>query len=236
MNSFFVADISAKTITLNSIESKHAIKVLRLTEGDKVELYDGKGHIALAAIRQANYRNCILQIENTISKPKPTFDLHIAIAPTKNIDRFEWFLEKATEIGISEITPLLCEHSERKTLNHERLQKIVVAALKQSQRAYLPILNPLTRFDDFLKKQHSKNTEQYIAHCCENHSHKNNLKNVYKPNLNALILIGPEGDFSAAEIERAKLKGFAEISLGNTRLRTETAGIVACHTIQLANQ
>ncbi|MEN8116270.1 MAG: RsmE family RNA methyltransferase, partial [Bacteroidota bacterium] len=156
---------------------------------------------------------------------------HIVIAPTKNIDRFEWFLEKCTEIGIDEITPILSEHSERKVIKPGRLEKIVVSAMKQSVKAYLPKLNELTSFNDLVKT--SDAPAKFIAHC--NGGEKPHLKNNIEPGKNVLILIGPEGDFSPAEVELAKENGFKEISLGTSRLRTETAGVVACHIVNLIN-
>ena len=164
---------------------------------------------------------------------KSDLHIHIAIAPTKMNERFEWFLEKSTEIGINEITPILCEHSERKVLKLERMNKILVAAMKQSKQAYLPKLNAAVSFDSFV----SNNTieERYIAHCVEN-DEKKQLKEVIKKGADTLVLIGPEGDFSQKEIDHALKHGFSAVSLGNNRLRTETAAIVSCHTINLINQ
>jgi 16S rRNA (uracil1498-N3)-methyltransferase len=174
----------------------------------------------------------MVQIINHIKDyEKLYFSPHIAIAPTKNIERLEWFLEKATEIGIKEITPVLCEHSERKIINMERLEKIIVSAMKQSLKTYIPVLNPLTRFTDFVSKPF--NGQKFIAHCTE--GIRSELIHSYVKQSESLILIGPEGDFSPKEIEFAKSNGFIEISLGKSRLRTETAGIVACHTINLLN-
>lgn len=233
MHLFYTPDISSETYTLNEIESKHCIKVLRLNINDQIELIDGKGSFYEAKIIDANPKKCKIEITKTIHEfGKRNHYLHIAIAPTKNMDRFEWFLEKATEIGIDEITPLLCDHSERKVIKTERLEKIIVSAVKQSIKAYKPILNPLTKWSDFI----SQNLEgsKYIAHCEENE--KQNLKANYKAGDNAVILIGPEGDFSPNEIKLAKENNFLETSLGESRLRTETAGLVACHTINLLNE
>jgi len=194
---------------------------------------DGKGGFYEAEIVEAHHKGCVLSvIEKKTDFGKKDFHLHMAIAPTKNIDRFEWFLEKCTEIGIDEITPLLSEHSERKVIKPERLEKILVSAMKQSVKAYLPKLNELTLLNDFLK--HETSADKFIAHC--NPGDKNHLKNIIQPKQDALILIGPEGDFSVDEVEAAKEHGFAEISLGEARLRTETAGVVACHIVNLANE
>lgn len=233
MHLFYTPDISQQTYTLNEIESKHCIKVLRLNTDDQIELIDGKGNFYQAKITDPNPKKCTVEIINTIKEfGKRNHYLHIAIAPTKNIDRFEWFLEKATEIGIDEITPILCDHSERKVIKPDRLEKIIVSAVKQSIKAYKPKLNDLTKLSDLLNQDF--NGAKYIAHC-EDYE-KQALKLKYKANTNALILIGPEGDFSSNEIELAKQNNYLEISLGKSRLRTETAGVVACHTINLLNE
>nr|WP_320000567.1 16S rRNA (uracil(1498)-N(3))-methyltransferase [uncultured Draconibacterium sp.] len=233
MQLFYVPDISGAEVILNETESKHAIRVLRLKEGDEIELVDGKGGFYKARIQNANPKKCQLCIiESQTDFGKKDFHLHIAIAPTKNIDRTEWFLEKCTEIGIDEVTPLLSEHSERKVIKPERLEKILVSAMKQSVKAYLPKLNGLTKLSDLLSQ--TTETKKFIAHC--NEGEKPHLKNVVKPGDNVLILIGPEGDFSPEEVDLALESGFEAISLGNARLRTETAGVVACHIVNLANE
>ena len=232
MQLFYVPNISGAEVILNETESKHAIRVLRLNEGDQIELIDGKGGFYRARITDANPKKCKLSIIDSQTEfGKKDFHLHIAIAPTKNIDRTEWFLEKCTEIGIDEITPLLSEHSERKVIKPERLEKILVSAMKQSVKAYLPKLNELTKLSDLL--QQATETKKYIAHCIE--GEKPHLKNVVKPGEKVLILIGPEGDFSPEEVNLALQSGFKAISLGDARLRTETAGVVACHIVNLAN-
>ena len=233
MQLFYVPDISGAEVILNETESKHAIRVLRLKEGDEIELVDGKGGFYKARIQNANPKKCQLSIiESQTDFGKKDFHLHIAIAPTKNIDRTEWFLEKCTEIGIDEVTPLLSEHSERKVIKPERLEKILVSAMKQSVKAYLPKLNGLTKLSDLLSQ--ATETKKFIAHC--NEGEKPHLKNVVKPGDKVLILIGPEGDFSPEEVTLALEYGFEAISLGNARLRTETAGVVACHIVNLANE
>lgn len=232
MQLFYIPNLSGGEVILNETESKHAIRVLRLTEGNQVQLIDGIGGFYDAEISNANPKKCKLLITNSIQEfEKRNFKLHIAIAPTKNIDRFEWFLEKCTEIGIDEITPLLSEHSERKVIKPERLEKILVAAMKQSLKAYLPKLNPITNYTELITASEYQN--KFIAHC--NDGDKIHLKNCIKKGEDALILIGPEGDFSNEEVELAKENGFKEISLGTARLRTETAGVVACHIVNLMN-
>jgi len=232
MQLFYIPDISGKQVTLSTEESKHAVKVLRLTSGERVHIVDGKGGFFESEISNPNPKNCELRILETKNEfGKRDFHLHMAIAPTKNIDRFEWFLEKCTEIGIDEITPILSEHSERKVLKPERLEKILVSAMKQSVKAYLPKLNKITHFQDFVAEKNA--SAKYIAHC--NEGKKAHLKDLVKQGVEVLILIGPEGDFSPEEVKLAQTNGFTEISLGNARLRTETAGIVACHIVNLAN-
>jgi 16S rRNA (uracil1498-N3)-methyltransferase len=237
LNLFYAPDITLPNYTLTEEESKHAIRVLRLVKGDLVELIDGAGGLYKAIINDPNPKRCTLTITETHKEfGKRPFHLHIAIAPTKSSDRMEWFLEKATEIGLDELTPLQCDHSERTVLKTERLQKIAVSAIKQSLKAYLPKLNEMTAFKTFVKQPFEG--QKFIAHCMPiaqcipgKNTIKNHLVKLYKPNQNALILIGPEGDFSAEEIKLAIHNGFQEISLGTARLRTETAALVACTLI-----
>lgn len=233
MNIFYTPDISGNFYTLNEAESKHCIRVLRHVQGDQLTLIDGKGNWYEATITDANPKRCSVEVVKTIADVgKRNYRLHVAIAPTKNIDRFEWFLEKATEIGIDEITPILCEHSERKQIKPERLEKVIVSAMKQSLKAFLPQLNNLTTFESLL--QTATEGGKYIAHCEE--GQKNHLFHQVKPSESVLVLIGPEGDFSPDEIQKAKEGGFTEISLGESRLRTETAGMVATQIVQLVNE
>jgi 16S rRNA (uracil1498-N3)-methyltransferase len=232
MQLFYVPNISGAEIVLDETESKHAARVLRLQNGSRVQVVDGTGGFYEAEINDANPKKCRLSIINsTLELGKRDFHLHIAIAPTKNIDRFEWFLEKATEIGIDEITPLLTSRSERKTVNTERLGKILVSAMKQSLKAYLPKMNKLTKIKELIVS--NKTETKYIAYC--NEIQKINLKDLATKGKDTLILIGPEGDFSPDEIQLAIENGFKVVSLGAARLRTETAGIVACHIVNLAN-
>ncbi len=233
MQLFYIPEISGNIVTLDQTESKHAIRVLRLSKGDHLQIVDGKGGFYEAEILEDNAKSCKISILNSTHRfGKNEFKLHIAIAPTKNIDRFEWFLEKATEIGIDEITPILSEHSERKVIKPERLEKILISAMKQSVKAYLPVLNNLIPFKELIST--TEYDSKFIAHC--NEGEKHHLKDEIIKGEDTLILIGPEGDFSEEEVAMAKTHGYKEISLGNSRLRTETAGIVACHIVNLANE
>lgn len=233
MQIFYAPDIAGNTYTLPEEESKHCIRVLRLSTGDELTLIDGRGNLFTATIYNPNPKRCEV-IVTDIQKEfgKRNFNLHIAIAPTKNIERFEWFLEKAAEIGIDEITPLLCERSERKVVNPERLEKIIVSATKQSIKAYVPRLNEMIPLKQLVEQKNEG--QHFIAHC--NSWDLPPLKNWVKPNGNVIILIGPEGDFTPNEVSLCLKKGYKEINLGASRLRTETAGVVACHTVNIVNQ
>lgn len=231
--SIFYAPDARSTGVLPEEESQHAVRVLRLKAGDEIEIVDGKGNFFRAVIMNANHNQCSFEILEAIADfGKRNYRLHIALAPTKNIDRFEWFVEKAVEIGIDEITPLICRFSERKVIKPERIEKIMVAAAKQSQKAYFPVLNPLCNFNDFIKTATAD--QKFIAHCYE--SEKKPSQQVLKKASDVIILIGPEGDFSLEEVQFATGNNYQPISLGNSRLRTETAGIVACHTVALLNE
>lgn len=231
MHLFYVPDILENSI-LSEEESRHAVRVLRLKEGDTIHLVDGLGGFYTARIIEPHPKRCAFEILTKEQREKPhSYRLHIAIAPTKNIDRFEWFLEKCTEIGIDEITPLLCRYSERKQIKPERLEKIIVSAAKQSLKTHFPVLNPIIGFEEFVSTVEAE--QKFIAHCYD--GQKKHLKELLGPEKEVLILIGPEGDFSREEVDLALTAGFEEISLGNARLRTETAGIVACHTVALGN-
>jgi 16S rRNA (uracil1498-N3)-methyltransferase len=233
MQLFYTPGISSNEYTLDEQESKHCIKVLRMQNGDALNLIDGIGNLFTAEIIDAYYKACRLKITDIQTEfEKRNFYLHIAIAPTKNIDRFEWFIEKATEIGIDEITPLISEKSERKQVNNERLERIAISAIKQAIKAYKPKINEAVTFKSFMA-QNDKGYSKFIAHCID--SEKQQLKDCYKSEKDAIVLIGPEGDFSVQEVKTAIDKGFLPVSLGNSRLRTETAGVVACHTINLVN-
>lgn len=235
MQLFYNSEITNETqqIIFDKTESRHIIRVLRKITGDILQITNGKGFLFSAEIIVANDKKCIASIIETIEKPKFwNYYLHIAIAPTKNNDRLEWFLEKATEIGIDEITPIICQNSERKTVKLERLDKIVQSAMKQSLKCTLPKLNEPIKFNSFINK--SFDGELFIAHC-EN-GEKELLKNSTQPLNKITILIGPEGDFSSEEIKRAIANKFIAITLGESRLRTETAALVATQNISFINQ
>lgn len=233
MQLFYAYQILENTAFLDAEESRHCTKTLRKSEGDVITIIDGRGGFYRAVIKKISKKSCELDLqEELFLGNKRDYYLHIAIAPTKNINRLEWFLEKTTEIGIDEITPILCQRSERKVVKNERLEKIILSAAKQSLKAKLPKLNTLTKFKDLV--QENKQAFKAIAHC--NSLGENPLlplKIAVSKQKDILILIGPEGDFSLEEVVLAKENGFEEISLGTSRLRTETAGIVACHTVGL---
>ena len=233
MHVFFTPDISADDYLLSEEESKHANRVLRLTVDEEVLLIDGKGGEYLARISaMAGKRMMVNVIQKTFETARSVHRLHLAIAPTKNIDRLEWFLEKATEIGVDEITPLLCRYSERKVIKEDRLERVIVAAMKQSIKSFKPILHPLITFQDFVKQAAEEG--RYIAHCYD--EEKLSLKDVANTNKSTVVMIGPEGDFSLEEVALALENGFFGVTLGKERLRTETAGLVACHTVNLMTE
>lgn len=228
---FFAPDIFENN-ELPAEEAQHCVRVLRKREGEDIWITDGKGFFYDAQIAVASQKHCIVNISNTIKPPRlRSFNLQIAFAPTKNIDRIEWFAEKATEIGIDCFSPILCRFSERKEMKLPRIRKILISAMKQSQKAVLPQLDELQTFEKFIKQDFQG--RKFIAHCYK--GEKSLLKDTYKKGENALILIGPEGDFSEQEVESAIKAGFAPISLGESRLRTETAALVACHSIHALN-
>lgn len=232
MQLFYTPDISNEFHTLSTEESRHCIQVLRLTAGSVVHLIDGKGGLYTAQIVEPLPKACTVQvIEHKTDFEKRQYELHLAIAPTKNIDRTEWFMEKATEIGIDHITPLLCDHSERKVIKTDRCDKVVLSAAKQSLKAYVPRIDEQTRFNDFINDDF-EGYDRYIAHCDASFE-REPLSDVLTPKGRYLVLIGPEGDFSPAEIERAYKAGFRGISLGTSRLRTETAALVATTIVAL---
>ncbi len=237
MQLFYTPDIenTASSYQLSEEESKHAIRVLRLATGDEISLIDGRGGLYRAAIVDDHPKRCVLNILSVeVNFQQPAYHLHIAVAPTKNIDRIEWFLEKATEIGIQEITPIISEHSERKDVKVDRLNKVVVSAMKQSLKAYMPQINEAISFDRFLEAQQDSSALKAIAHCVD--EEKQYLNELFQAGKSYLILIGPEGDFSQKEIQQALAAGFHPISLGAARLRTETAALYACLEIALLNR
>lgn len=233
MNIFYTPDINSEFYTLSEDESRHCVRVLRLTAGDPVCLVDGRGGMYETVIEDASAKGCTVRVvRHTTDYGRRPYYIHIALAPTKNIDRYEWFLEKATEIGVDHLTPMLTEHSERKIVKQERSEKIVVSAIKQSLKAFCPVVDPLRSFADIVATPFDG--DKFIAHC-EADRERLPLSSAITKGGRCLILIGPEGDFSQSEIETARQAGFREISLGDSRLRTETAGVVASHTVALVN-
>lgn len=233
MQLFYAPELesNAQQFTFDKEESRHISKVLRKKEGDTLYITNGKGWLFDAEIINADIKSCVVNIKDANLEYKKNYYLHMAVAPTKMNDRFEWFLEKATEIGIDEITPIICDHSERKTIKIERYEKILQAAMKQSLNCYIPKLNDAINFTSFLDEK--REGQLFIAHCEE--QEKYDLKRKIMADNKVLILIGPEGDFSLNEIKTAVDNGFTPVSLSDNRLRTETAAIVACHIVSLAN-
>lgn len=219
-----------ETKFLDQEESKHCVKVLRMQNGDEINLIDGKGAFYKAKITNANHKKCEFEIIETSKEEQSKFHRHLAIAPTKNMDRMEWLIEKATEIGIDEISFFSSFHSERKVIKIERLEKKVISAMKQSIKAKKPILNELKPLNSILENTKAEN--KFIAYV--DFENKIHLKNELGNQKNTLILIGPEGDFTLEEVQSAIKKGFRKVSLGNSRLRTETAALAAIHLMNIA--
>lgn len=234
MQLFYNPDIAPDTnqFSFPKDESRHIVKVLRKKTGDLLNITNGKGYLFEAKLTIADQKNCVVNILNTTHQAPKNYQLHLAVAPTKMNDRYEWFLEKATEIGVTSITPIICDHSERKVVKIERFDKIIQSAMKQSLSCYYPILNAPITFKDYINQDFDGDT--YIAHCEE--TDKKSLKSQVLPNKKITILIGPEGDFSVKEIKMAIQNKFIPVTLGETRLRTETAAIVACHSIAFINE
>ena len=234
MQLFYNSSINENTESFffDKEESKHIIKVLRKKDNDILFVTNGLGYLFKTEITLSSDSKCTVKILTAVKSETPQFHLHLAVAPTKMNERFEWFLEKATEIGIHEITPILCDRSERKVINQERFEKIILTAMKQANVLFLPKLNKFKTFKEFIQVKNEG--IQLIAHCEE--TSKKSLKSVLKPNQNVTLLIGPEGDFSEKEIQLATTQNFTAVSLGNTRLRTETAAIVACHSVVFVNE
>lgn len=231
MHVFYAPDIAVNP-ELPEEEAGHCLRVLRLTVGDEIMLTDGKGCFYRAAISAATGKRCQVKVNEVIPQ-EPFWKGHLllAMAPTKNMDRIEWFVEKATEIGFDELSFLNCRFSERKVIKTERIEKIVVSAIKQSLKARKPVVNEMVDFGRFMQREFAG--QKFIAHCYE--GEKPLLKDVLQPGEDAVVLIGPEGDFSREEVEKAEAMGFRSISLGKSRLRTETAALVAVHTMNLFN-
>ena len=227
----FFSEITDNSVNFSLDEKKHLTKVLRKKVGDELSVIDGKGYLYIVRITSLEKNSSQIEIIRKEKKEKNhNYYLHIAIAPTKNISRFEWFLEKATEIGIDEITPIICQRSERKKINIQRCNRILISSIKQSLKFYKPKLNEPSNFSDFIKEK--LEGDKLIAHCLKTEKNKINKSNQKK----YIILIGPEGDFTENEITNALKNGFKATTLGNSRLRTETAGIIAAHSVNLQFQ
>jgi 16S rRNA (uracil1498-N3)-methyltransferase len=233
MQLFYTQQIIENIAILEGDEWQHCIKTLRKRVGEQVLLIDGVGHYYETELIEITKKNASLKILRKEERPLPwDFHIHLAIAPTKNMDRLEWFVEKAIEIGINEITPIQCRYSERKNLRLDRLEKIALSAAKQSHKFVLPRLNELTDFSSFLETNNS--IQRFIAHCYEDKLPHLKTQFQYSTGTSVLVMIGPEGDFSEIEVKEALSVGYQAIGLGKSRLRTETAGIVACHSLQLS--
>ena len=225
-------DQTTKTFNFSKDESRHIVKVLRKSTGDILMITNGIGWTFEAEVVIPNHNKCVVNILNSKYEPPKDYSVHLVVCPTKMNDRYEWFLEKATEIGVTVITPIISHNSERKIVKTERFEKIIQSAMKQSLHPYLPSLEAAVTFSEFIKKPQEGKT--FIAHCDKGEKLK--FKNQVEPGKSITILIGPEGDFSNQEIATAMENNYIPVSLGNSRLRTETAAIVACHTIQLCNE
>lgn len=233
MNIFYEPNIK-QTLLLNEEESRHAIKVLRLSVGSKLYVVDGKGGFYTCEIRVAHEKKCEVKIiEEQQNYERHDFYIHLIIAPTKNMDRIEWMVEKCVEMGIHEISFIQTRYSERKEIKTARIEKIAIGAMKQSLKAFLPKINEMITWKAFLQKEVSEN-QKMIAHLEE--GDRKLIQDLATPKGNYAVLIGPEGDFNPDEIEQALKKGFLPVTLGKSRLRTETAGLAACFTLNLINQ
>jgi 16S rRNA (uracil1498-N3)-methyltransferase len=234
MQLFYNPNISENdtSFSFDKEESRHIVKVLRKKSGDDLHITNGKGWLFKAELTLADIKHCSVNITSKSFQKKRTFNLHLAVAPTKMNDRYEWFLEKTTEIGIETITPIICDHSERKVIKTERFEKIIQSAMKQSLQCYLPLLNKPISFKAFINQEFTE--QKFVAHCED--TDKKSLKSQVKPNEDYTILIGPEGDFSVKEIEIDLQHNYIPVTLGETRLRTETAAIAACHSVAFVNE
>ncbi len=237
MQFFYSKDTESNLYTLSEEESKHCVKVLRMEIGAEINVVDGHGTLCRCRIAEAHPKHCEVEVVERVKEyGKRSFRLHVAVAPTKNTARMEWFIEKAVEIGIDEITPIVCDHSERCILKQERMEKIAVSAMKQSLKAYLPVINaptPLTSIINNISAIKPSNLSKYIAYC--DGENRTPLREAYTQGSDALILIGPEGDFSPEEVRLALKQGFKPVTLGECRLRTETAALAATTFFNLMN-
>lgn len=238
---FFYVPNANSVNELPEEEAQHAVRVLRMEMGDEMMLMDGEGVFYRAVVTEATKKRCLYRIEETLPQERQWQPhLHLAMAPTKNMDRTEWFAEKATEIGFDELTFLKCRWSERTVIKTERIEKILVSAMKQSHKAWKPVLNEMTDFKTFLQEieKREKPMQKFICHCYEEEGlgEKVALKDAVKGGEDVLVMVGPEGDFSIEEVKMAEAQGFQSVTLGKSRLRTETAALVAVHIINLINQ
>lgn len=231
MNLFYQPGIPQGTYHLDSDESRHCVKVLRKTKGDSIRITDGRGKFYDAIITDPNPSSCAFQVMAEMPEPVREERIHIAIAPTKNADRIEWFVEKAVELGVDKITFLETENSERVFLKLERLQRVAVSAMKQSIKATLPVLQGMISLTRFMEETDEQ--QRFIAYV--DATNPDHLHQLAKPALSTVVAIGPEGDFTPSEIAAASTRGFIKVSLGKSRLRTETAGMAACHVLNLIN-
>lgn len=233
MTLFYIPDATEHITLLPADESKHAVKVLRLQAGASLAITNGKGDIFEAEVVLPHQKKCEVKVTQHNKIDAPNFRIHMAVAPTKLNDRYEWMLEKMTEIGVAEITPIICQRSERKVIKQERLERIVVSAVKQSWKGYMPKINPAIKFSDFLKSASAD--ELFIAHCNGGCGADKHLMHQASKAKTYIVLIGPEGDFTPSEVAAAEEHQYNKIGLGPARLRTETAGLAACHTLNLVN-
>jgi 16S rRNA (uracil1498-N3)-methyltransferase len=234
MQIFYAPGINGGIYNLDEKESRHCIRVLRMVKGTPVKLIDGKGNLYEGIISIPDPKMCQIIVHNVISDfEKRPYRLHIAVSPLKNTDRFEWFIEKSVEIGIDEITPIICKNTEKQSIKYDRLNNIIISAMKQSLKANLTLLNEVCLLEDFI--ENSIPGKKIIAHCNDEIERKG-VSKVYSKGEDAVFLLGPEGDFSEQEIKSSVAKGYISVHLGRSRLRTETAGIAACHSIYLLNQ
>lgn len=235
MIQFYAPDIESE-LMLPESDSQHCVRVLRHREGDIVEIIDGRGSRYTCRLVDAHPKHAAVEIVEKIEMPLPwQYNITIAVAPTKLMDRMEWMTEKLVEIGVNRIVPILCEHSERKEVKIERLEKIAISAMKQSLKATLPVIDPMTRLKDFVSSVSDGDCLKFVAYCDKNIERKL-LSCACEPNRDTIVLIGPEGDFSPEEIKLLLDCGFKPVSLGDCRLRTETAALNACDTIHIVNQ
>lgn len=234
MQIFYAPGIKGDTYILDEKESRHCIRVLRMVKGTEVKLIDGKGNLYEGKISKPDIKGCLINVYRVIPDfEKRPYRLHIAVSPLKNTDRLEWFIEKSVEIGIDEITPVICRNTEKQNVKFDRLNNIIISAMKQSLKAKLTLLNDVCSFEDFINSDLRGN--KLIAHC-NSEIERKGINKVYSKFEDVVILIGPEGDFSGEEIKSSIEKGYKPVHLGSSRLRTETAGIAACHSIYLLNQ